>query len=352
MSEQLVADDLHGDLAYCPLEHDTVVVHSCPLWSEQLEREVGSRSLVAYTTWETDRVPPEWVEILNRYDRVLVPSSFNAAIFRACDVTLPISVVPHIARLPRVTEAPRRVDDRFTFYVIATWTTRKAILDVVSAYLQAFTAGDPVVLVIHTTDEDVIARGRFDRSGLVQPAHGASWFSLARALGGRRSVPEIRLSTRSLSLEGIDALHAACDCFVLLSHGEGWGLGAFEAAAAGNPVIVTGWGGTLEFLPSGYPYLVEYDLVPTIDAEQDAWWRPRPGERWAQARISHAAQLMREAFERRAEALQWGATLKAHVSAEFSEARVTRELLEALNQGAGEEPTAARSADALSSRTD
>ena len=41
---------------------------------------------------------------------------------------------------------------------------------------------------------------------------------------------------------GDDAIHAIGDCYVSLTHGEGWGMGAFDAATLGKPVLITGWG--------------------------------------------------------------------------------------------------------------
>ncbi len=86
-----------------------------------------------------------------------------------------------------------------------------------------------------------------------------TWYTLAHALAGRADLPRIVLSTRGLDRAGIDALHAAGDCFVSLSRGEGWGLGAFDAGSHGHPIVVTGWGGTLDMLPTGYPYCVDYE---------------------------------------------------------------------------------------------
>jgi len=313
------------------IEHDTVVVHSPPLWHSRLLEEADGRALVACTTWETDRVPQDWVEILNCYDRVLVPSRFNATVFERSGVQPPVHVVPHVVKRSSASRLRRR-SGRFVFYLIATWTSRKAILDAVFAFMRAFTAQDAVELVIHTTPEDHIARARLQRTGTPHvAAESGTWFSLARALAGRRSVPDITLTTRVLDPRELDDLHTACDCFLLLSHGEGWGLGAFDAAASGNPVIVTGWGGTLEFLPDSYPYCVEYDLVPTTTAEPDAWWAPLPAERWANARIGHAAELLRRAFEHRDEARRWGIALQSHVHESFSETRITRALIDALD---------------------
>jgi len=324
---------VHRDIVDLPLEHDVVVVCSTPWWHERLRAEAAGRRLVAYTTWETDRLPTEWVGKLNCYDSVVVPSQFNAEVIRSSGVISPLHVVPHIARRPCLAPAPLRRDDKFVFYMIAPWTTRKAIGDAVSAFLRAFSATDDVVLKIHTTPEDHIAGARCDRGERPAADHElTSWFSLANELAGHSRAPEIRLSTNRLTREEIEALHERGDCFVNLSRGEGWGLGAFDAAVWGNPVIVTGWGGSLEFLPVGYPYCVEYDLVPTTTDQPDRWWRPRPGERWARARIDHAAMLMREVVRNSAEARKWGATLRSTVRAGFAEVDVTKRMTRALSE--------------------
>ena len=94
-------DALHKDIAYSDITHDTVVAHSVPVWHDRLAIETSGKLAVAFTTWETDRIHDDWLPILNRYDRVLVPSHFNARVFRDCGVTVPISVVPHIAKSAR-----------------------------------------------------------------------------------------------------------------------------------------------------------------------------------------------------------------------------------------------------------
>jgi glycosyltransferase involved in cell wall biosynthesis len=198
----------------------------------------------------------------------------------------------------------------------------------------AFGAGDDVVLVIHTTPEDLVAKARPPGAPGPRSRHeGSGWFTLARALAGRSDVPAIELSTRTLTEAEIDDLHRRGDCYLSLSRGEGWGLGAFDAAAWGNPVIVTGWGAAPEFLPEGYPYLVHYDLVATTTDEPDTVWRPIEGERWAKADVAHAASLLRRLYEHRDEGRAWGRRCQDHVSGTFDRASVTGRLLTALDQG-------------------
>jgi glycosyltransferase involved in cell wall biosynthesis len=326
---------LHGDIANRPVEHDTVVVHAPPFWHDRMAEEAEGRFLVAFTTWETDRLPGEWLDILSRFDRVVVPSHFNKEVFASSGLTVPIAVVPHIARpVPTPERGTVKLTEgsRFVVYLVATWSTRKAILDAVEAFVTAFDADDDVVLVIHTTPEDLVARARPPTAERAPSRHeGSSWFTLARTLAGRSNLPDIVLSTRTLLEAEMDDLHRRGDCYLLLSRGEGWGLGAFDAAAWGKPVVVTGWGAAPEFLPDGYPYLIDYDLIATTTDEPDALWHPLPGERWAKARVSHAATLLRHVYEHRDEAGAWGRLSQAHVLGTFDSTTVTRQLIAALD---------------------
>jgi len=82
------------------------------------------------------------------------------------------------------------------------------------------------------------------------------------------------------------ALHDISDCYLSLTCGEGWGMGAAEAASAGNPVFITGWSGHLDFLGDDYKGLVSYKLIPVIDKMGRSSHSPH--QNWAKADIADA----------------------------------------------------------------
>jgi glycosyltransferase involved in cell wall biosynthesis len=318
-----------------PIDHDVVVVHSPPIWHDSLRRDAPAARLVAYTAWEADRMPPVEVALLERYDLVVVPSIAARDALVASGVTRPVRAVPHIAREVPPTSpmaVPGTTADTCCFYVISSWTTRKAVAETVTAYLDAFSASDDVVLVVSTTAEDRIAleRLRAERRAL-ERHEGTAWFSLAKLLGGRARVPRVHLDAGASTNEAIDALHARGDCFVSLTRGEAWGLGAFEAAAAGNPVVITGWFGTMEWLPSGYPLTVTHRLASTAEDELDGWWKPCPGQRWARADHDDAVDRLRAVHADRHRAAALGEGLRAHVLATYDSATVTAALIDVLS---------------------
>lgn len=330
------AEETDSD-AVGPIPHDTVVVHSTPLWNARLADQARGRRLVAYTTWEHDRLPDHYVEALNRYDLVLVPSQFNVDTFIASGVSSPIEAVAHILRpVDHADSDPP--NGTLVFYTIGTWTARKAMAETIEAYLDAFTGHDDVTFIVCTTAEDHVGQLRIaNRGWAIDPQEGMSWFELERILAGRPDPPRVELRTTPMTRAEIDALHETSDCFVSLTRGEGWGLGAFDAAARGNPVVTTGWSGTLEFLPPDYPYLVEFDLISSQDDENDDW-SPESDGRWAKARKADATTLLRSIYEDRATAWMVARRLAPQIRNRFDAARSTSQLLGALSRVPVPEP--------------
>ena len=127
----------------------------------------------------------------------------------------------------------------------------------------------------------------------------------------------------------IDAIHALGDCFVSLTHGEGWGMASFDAAAAGKPVLITGWGGQVDYLGADYPGLIDYRLTDVCG------WLPhasyQPTQRWAAADPGHGAQLMRAAAAREPRLLKAAAASRETIANRYAEPVLVRELLAALH---------------------
>ena len=213
---------------------------------------------------------------------------------RRASIAPPIEVVPHVApHLPALARPdwPPVAEDTFLFYTIAEWTERKSVEKTVEAYLRAFSPRDRVLLIIKSTPAD-----RRQHGAAGGPAQeGTSSWALARVLARHRDPPPVRLITRDLADAEIAALHRRGDCFVSLARSEGFGLGSFDAAAHGNPVVITGFGGQLDYL-SDSPYLVGFGLVSVHDPIN--FPSASPEQRWAEPDIDHGAALMREVFER------------------------------------------------------
>jgi len=279
------------------------------------------------TTWETDRLPDDYVSALNRFDLVVVPSRFNLEVFRASGVATTLVALPHISR--PVPAGPTPAPDGIVrFYTLGTWTTRKAMAETVLAFADAFSSADPVSLTVCSTEEDHIALDRIARRGwAVHPDEGRTWFTMEQLLADRTPAP-VELRTR-LTAAQVDELHRSHHVFLSLTRGEGWGLGPFDAAAWGNPVVTTGWGGVLDYLPVDSPYLVDYDLVPQTGDEPDNWSPQSPGH-WARARADHAVSVLRSVVDDREAAWALAARLAPEIRTRFATPAMTERLLRAL----------------------
>ena len=252
------------------IEYDYVVVHSIPtLWTMVRERE--SVPIHGITVWESDAVPPQWIPHLNNVDVMSVPNEWNA-------ITLK-DFYPLVIHHPmREVKSSQEKDEIYTFYTIGTWNGRKNIDSLITAFKEEFSETENVRLYIKT-------------SGASQKSEG-----------------NIIVNTDLVSDEVINSLHDRFHCFVSLCRAEGQGLGLCHAHNLGNHVIVTGYGGQLDYLP--HAHLVDYELTPTLFcnheecANQPAcrecpYFIPSQ-QNWAEPDLQHAKRLMREAFEKRA----------------------------------------------------
>jgi glycosyltransferase involved in cell wall biosynthesis len=140
--------------------------------------------------------------------------------------------------------------------------------------------------------------------------------------------PAISLITSELADDDLHALHIRGDCFVSLCRSEGWGLGAFDAAAYGNPVVTTGHGGHLEYLPDS-AYLVDFELVAVEDPAGFPSYAPE--QRWADPDVDHGAALLRDVLANREDAAAMAASLAEDLRWRYREQAVAAAFVSAVD---------------------
>lgn len=338
-----VAPAVHGQMARLwnrPVDAGTFLLCVPPYrWHEHWLAVESSLRPFCHLTWEVEQLPKSWLGPLNRFEKVFVPSHFNREAFINGGVTAPVEVIPYIARDIATTGADANAGflsenavrpGDFVFYTIGTWITRKDMETTIRAYLDAFCADDPVVLVVKTGPLDEVARAG-QAGGNSAGAHtlGTPW-ALARILASYPRAARIHLVAQRLEPQQIDQLHRRGDCFVSLTHSEGWGLGGFDAALHGNPVIMTGWGGQLDYLGDDYPLLVDFELRPTAQYQDDGHFRHRHNVFWAQANREHGSALMRNVFESPSRVSTVVTRLQGELRQRFSPTKVCAKLAAAM----------------------
>jgi glycosyltransferase involved in cell wall biosynthesis len=319
-----------------PKAYDTVIFQTVPEhWPRLIES--GKRN-IGYTVWETDVLPPHWLPLLNAPDKVLVPSTMNKSLFTSEGVTKPVRVIPHIRRhswnavSPADTSALRRQldvpNDHFVFYSIGVWDPRKAMDELVCRFAREFSAHDKVSLVVKTST--AVHRLALDRgpTGGIHERVGTLLKRVADETG--RPPPHVAMiPADGVGGRVIDTLHATGDCFVSLAHGEGWGMGAFDAATLGKPVLITGFGGHTEYLGAAYPGLVAYTMAPVSGWVAEASFRLP--QRWAQADPVDAGRLLRQMVARYADFLEPAALVSERILNRYAEPVVARQLIAAID---------------------
>jgi glycosyltransferase involved in cell wall biosynthesis len=323
------------DRLVAPTEEAGVVVgHLTPEFFPRLRSQYPDAGFVGHTVWETDRLPRHWPELLELPDVLVVPCQWNADTIAAGGVTTPVAVVPHAATVPARRQTATWTDipdDVFVFYTVALWTARKAIWLTIRAYLEAFRAGEPVLLVVKTSAWDGTYRG--PGGGPRHAGPGTSAWAAASVIKDHPQAAPVKLVTRELGEEDMQALHTRGDCFVSLCRSEGWGIPAFDAAAYGNPVVITGYGGQLDYLDAASAELVEYELVsvddplgfPSFSSEQ----------LWAEPSIAHAAERLRWVFEHRDDAVERAGALSQRLLRTYSPEVVAEAFVRVCGAAAG-----------------
>jgi len=260
---------------------------------------------IAYTVWESTKLPDDWLESLGRADEIWVPTEWNRAVFAANGIdprhirVVPEGVDPELFHpdVPPVPDLARR--SGFKFVNVGKWEERKGTALLIKAFDDEFGPADDAWLVLscynpHTPDMDVRAE--------------------LRALRLRR--PERLLFIPPIRDHGRMAeVYTSCDAFVSPTRAEGWGLPIIEAMACGLPVIVTGYSGHTAFL-GPHAYRIDHRLVPV----SDPYFPAADGNHglWAEPDVGHLRRLMRYVHDHRDEARARGLAGGADVRRQFS----------------------------------
>jgi len=305
------------------------VAHLVPEYYPLVRSVAPPGAFVAHTVWETDRLPHHWPALLNDTDLVIVPTDWNREVFEAGGVRVPVRVVPHVACDPVPGDGGAALDlpdDVVVFYAIGRWDQRKAMFHTVEAFLRAFTIDDPVVLVVKTAPH--IEMPPAEEWGASNPRAFSTGWQMARLVSRHARPPMIRLEVAEWTDEQIAGLHARGDCYVTLTHGEGWGIGAFDACAYGNPVVATEWGGLLAFLDGDGASLVRATEIPV---EHIALTSYSVDQQWAEPDIDHAVEFLRAVAADPEGARRRAAPLRDRVLTEFAGPVVARTFLDVID---------------------
>ena len=142
----------------------------------------------------------------------------------------------------------------------------------------------------------------------------ASLHALARELGVSNQFVVI---TDYLPQRDLYGLTNACDVYLSLHRGEGFGLGIAEAMSLGKPVIVTNYSAPTEFCTPENSIPIPFTMVP-IESWQVDNKSYRFVKKWAEPNISEASKAMRKLYDSPELRAKLGTAAKQTIARAFS----------------------------------
>lgn len=174
--------------------------------------------------------------------------------------------------------------DEFVFLVVFdsfSFVQRKNPIGTLEAFKRAFPGSENVRLIIKTQN----------RTRVADPVQIEIWNKMDDLVADD---PRIMILDETLTYDDLLLLKKGSDCYVSLHKSEGWGFGMIEAMNLGVPVVCTGYSGNMDFCSDDTAWLVNFEEV---ELEPDDYIFVRPGQKWAEPDIDHAARQLYAVYE-------------------------------------------------------
>ena len=248
-------------------------IHSLRL--PQFENPEMKPTYVAYWWWETEEIPEYFLKKAEFFDEIWAPTTF---IYKNLANVLGDKIVlaPFLAPFNDESEGLSRTDFqlpentpvflvKFDFF---SSIDRKNPYAAIQAFRKAFKSETEAYLLIKTINGEFASHLLDELFSSVQD----------------RS--DIRVWNKNLSNATNNDLMKCVSGYVSLHRSEGLGLNILEAMQVKVPVIVTAYGGNMDFCDDSNSFLIPYKLIPV----EDSSYIYPPIGLWAEPEIDAAAK--------------------------------------------------------------
>ena len=289
---------------------------------------------------ETTKISDAWLQKTFEMNKIIVPSNHSKWAFENTSVEVedrgrrfgvtcktPIDVVPYpVKKVEPDQDFSLNLDFKFNFLSVALWGPRKNMENMVRWFVEEF-KNEEVGLVLKTA----LSRGSLlDRKMTEYKIQ-----DILEATPNRKC--KVYLLHGDLTESEMTALyrHKDIKAIISTSHGEGFGLPLFEAAANGLPVIAPSWSGHVDFLtapvrttgkvkkikPKELYAKVEYTLQPI---QKEAVWKDILVEdsMWCYPKEKSFRNQLRNLYKNHGMYKSWAKKLQKHVVGEYEESKM------------------------------
>jgi glycosyltransferase involved in cell wall biosynthesis len=218
----------------------------------------AKKRTILYTTVESYTIPDSFSKIFNSYDELWVTSNFCKSVI-SCKTNKEISVVPGVVDFNIYKKDGNiiKFEDNvrsFRFVSVFNWSYRKGPDALIKAYCRAFSGADDVSLILLCRHKRASGPATGVKNEVEEQIRAS----------GSSNPPSILRITKELDENGIASLYRSCNCFVLPSRGEGYGLPYLEASLCGIPVIGTDVSAIKDILNNDNSCLVPIDGLSPV----------------------------------------------------------------------------------------
>ena len=300
---------------------------------------------------ETDRISDSWIRGTHLVDKIIVPSHHSKQGFMAAStnvkdplgngerevgVTTPIDVVsfPHRAVKPSsLTRLSTTITTDFNFLTVAQISPRKNIESSLIAFLEEFHNESDVgfIMKVNIKNNSIV-----DRDNTKVAIN-----SLLENFPDRKC--KVYLVHGNFTDEEMAGLYTnpTVGAYVSTSHGEGFGLPIFEAAASGLPVIAPEWSGYTDFTSfkptnrskkeKSHIIGVKHNISPV---QEEAVWNGviERGTNWCFVDLPDLKIKMRDVYKGSEEYVKAAKKLQKHIVSNYTEEKQQKALINSITE--------------------
>jgi len=245
-----------------------------------------NRYNIGWWPWELPVWPEQWHSAFDLIDEIWTATTYTQKMYQQA-TDKPVKLMPLPVSVNRTIDISRDElglpDDEFLFlytFDFNSYLARKNPQAAVKAFIKAFPPSNTKVgLVLKTMNSDIT---------------NPKWIAFKRLCAKDK---RITILEKTLDREKVLGLIKSCDAYLSLHRAEGFGRTLAEAMLFGKAVIATDFSGNTDFVKkqTGFPIKwrkkkVKVGEYPFITEKSHAYW--------AEPSIAHAAEQMKNVFDK------------------------------------------------------